>query len=245
MNKLLLVDDEPGVLLTLAANLELEGFEVVTAENAERALALLAGSTFDLILSDIRMPGLSGIELFRRARALRPDVPMILMTAFFIESQIREAVTEGVFAVLPKPTEIDHVVALVRRAQRRPFVLVVDDQEPHATSLAAALSTAGVRARAVFDGPSAVGAVRAGDVDVCVTDLVMPGMDGAQVVEEVRKLAPSVAIIVFSGHAVSEMMTRVASRGVFACLRKPLDPRDLVEMISKARTRAAAAKEGR
>jgi len=150
--RVLIVDDEPSVLLTLAANLELEGFEVATAESGEQALELVKKEEFDLVFSDIRMPGLSGIDLFRAIKKIRPEMPTILTTAFFYEAEIKEVVGEGVFAVLPKPAEIDDVVKLLHRARRRPWVLIVDDAQPHALSLAEALRASGVRARAVFSG---------------------------------------------------------------------------------------------
>ena len=66
MAKILLVDDERALRVTLAANLELDGMEVVEAESGERALELLRSAPFDLMLSDIRMGGMSGAELFRQ-----------------------------------------------------------------------------------------------------------------------------------------------------------------------------------
>src|SRR6185437_3367023 len=94
--RILIVDDERPILLTLAANLELDDFEVATAESGAAALELLARETFDLVLSDVRMPGMNGVELFRRIRQLRPDCPVVLMTGFAIEGLVYDAVAEGV-----------------------------------------------------------------------------------------------------------------------------------------------------
>src|SRR5262245_42654444 len=97
MTRVLLVDDEPGLLVTTAANLELEGLEVVTALNAAEALAALARERFDVVISDIRMPGMSGIDLYHEVQRRHPGLPMLLNTGFFDERQVAAALGEGVF----------------------------------------------------------------------------------------------------------------------------------------------------
>src|SRR5690349_8933993 len=121
--KILVVDDEQSMRMTVAANLELEGFEVMDAENAEKALALIKAQKFDLVLSDVRMPGMNGVELFRLVHQLQPELPVILMTAFALEGLVQEAMREGAFTLLPKPFEIEHLVAALSSAVRGPMVL--------------------------------------------------------------------------------------------------------------------------
>src|SRR5262245_49177517 len=121
--KILLVDDDESVRITLAANLELEGLEVVEAESASRGLALLQQQSFDLLLSDVRMPGMGGVELFLAVKRVAPDLPVLLMTGFTSEEAVTTAVSAGVFAVLIKPFDISHVVKTLQRALQRPVVL--------------------------------------------------------------------------------------------------------------------------
>ncbi|HUS67503.1 MAG TPA: response regulator, partial [Kofleriaceae bacterium] len=75
----LLVDDEEGLRTTLAANLELDGFDVVEAADGIEALAHARRRAFDLVVTDIRMPGMNGVDLFRAIRGLHPRVPVVLM----------------------------------------------------------------------------------------------------------------------------------------------------------------------
>jgi len=236
--KVLVVDDEAGLRMTIGANLELEGFEIVEAESGEQALELITAQPFDLVLSDIRMPGMNGVELFRKIRALRPDMPVVLMTAFALEGLVQDALREGAFAVLPKPFEIDHLVRALSSAARSPIVLVVDDLEQVAEATAAALTAMGVRAKAVFDGENAIAAARTGEVDVCVVDMIMPGLTGPEVIERIRALDPHIVFIAVSGHDVREMFRR-ASLSVESFLRKPVDPADLIHAIAKGRGRVA------
>jgi DNA-binding NtrC family response regulator len=236
--KILVVDDESSLLLTLVANLELEGFDVVEADSGEKALALMEGQKFDLVLSDIRMPGMNGVELFRRVRQKDPEMPVLLMTAFAFEGLVEEALTEGAFGVINKPFGIDHLVQALTIAAARPLVLVVDDERPVADSTAAALQACGIRAASAGSGQEALETVRKGEADICVVDMVMPGMDGVQVIQQIRALDPKVACIAVSGHDVPALFHRAASM-VFTFFKKPLSPQELARSIARARiTRA-------
>jgi DNA-binding NtrC family response regulator len=238
--RILLVDDEGSLRLTLAANLELEGFEVIEADSGERALELLQAGPFDAMLSDIRMPGISGAELFQRARQLHPDMPVLLMTAFALEEVVRGALRDGIFAVVPKPFDVEHVARVVLRAVRRPAVLLIDDREDEAQSMAEALRALGLRAEVAPNGTSALQQLRSSPIDVCVVDLVMPEMSGAVLVGKLRTAHPDVAAIVLSGYAVPDMMNRAAADGAFACLKKPILPQELAQVVAEARGRRAA-----
>ena len=233
--RVLLVDDEESLRITLAANLELEGFEVVEASSGEEALVMAQGRTFDIVLTDIRMPGMNGVELFRRLKTTHPQLPVVLMTAFATEELVDDGLRNGAFTLLSKPFDLDHAASVLARACKQPVVLVIDDEQPVAESAAAALVAVGLRACAVLDGRTALQRIASGDVDVCVVDLVMPGMDGAELVDRLKRLDASVAVIAVSGHSVPEMLGRVAAAGAFRCMQKPLAPAELVDTIARAR----------
>jgi DNA-binding NtrC family response regulator len=242
LQRILVVDDEASLLMTLVANLELEGFEVAEAKNAEQALAELRTREFDLVLSDIRMPGMSGVDLCRAIHKAKPELPVVLMTAFSVESVVRDAVNEGALLVLPKPFAIEQLVRILVSALRRPVVLVVDDVPEAAETMAAAFHAVGLPARSVYDGQSALEAFRAGDISVCVVDMVMPGLSGADVIERLRTLDPSVVVIAVSGHDVDELFRRISPM-TDTFLRKPVDPHQLLQAIASARLRRTAQEE--
>lgn len=233
--KILVVDDEDSLRVSLAANLELEGYEVVEAADGARAVDLVREQAFDLVITDVRMPGIDGVEAFRRMRRIRPDLVVVLMTAFSLERLLEEALDEGVYTVVTKPFAVDRVMGVVSRAVRRKVILVVDDKAEHAEAVAHAFCGVGLAAAAVNDGATAVGLVQRGCVDVCVIELVMPGMDGLRTCEEIRRIDPSIAIIAVSGHTVPEMMHRIMSLGGYACLRKPFAMGELLRATARAR----------
>jgi DNA-binding NtrC family response regulator len=233
--RILLVEDEESLRITLAANLELEGYEVTEARNGKEAIELLGAQRFDLVLSDIRMPQVTGIDLLLHAKQHYPGLPVVLMTAYAMEEQVRTAMSEGVFAVLRKPFDFSAAATAIVRALRQPVVLVVDDDATLATTLVESLRTAGVRAEAVASGEAAMLAVGSGRIDVCVADLVMPGISGIELVRHIQKVAPEITVIVFSGHNMREMIRQVSATGIFAFLSKPVDPEELIHTVAKAR----------
>jgi DNA-binding NtrC family response regulator len=234
MKRILVVDDESSLLMTLSANLELAGYEVLEAPDGATALALLEQKPVDLVLSDIRMPGMNGVELFHRIRELHPDMPVVLMTAFAVEDLVAEAIQDGAFTVLSKPFDIDQLVQMLAVAVRHPIVLVVDDVVQVAESTADALRASGLRAEAVFDGQAALEVVRKGTADVCVVDLVMPGMDGAELIDRIRAVAPGVVCIVVSGCDVPDLIRKAAAHAQ-RFLRKPVKAAELVDAVARAR----------
>lgn len=237
--RVLLVDDEEGIRLSLGANLELEGYTVLEAHSAEAALQILQQQPVDVVLTDICMPGMTGVELFQAVRKRGLDTPVVLMTGFAREELLGQALGEGAFAVLAKPFDVDDALRTLSNAVRGVMVLVVDDMSDVATTTAEALKATGLRARAVTSADEAIASVKAGDVDLCVVDLVMPGVSGAELAARLAVLDPPVTVIAVSGQDVPAMIREVAAAGMYAFLKKPFAIRELVLTIARARSENA------
>ncbi|MDH3271418.1 MAG: sigma-54 dependent transcriptional regulator [Gemmatimonadota bacterium] len=114
--KILLVDDETAILNTLEILFRGEGYDVAIADSGPKALAALEDEKPDIVLTDIRMPGATGLEVLAEARAVDPEIPVILMTAqASLQSAVR-AVNEGAYYYLQKPFANDELLAICRRA---------------------------------------------------------------------------------------------------------------------------------
>ena len=116
MSNLLIVDDELGMRQFLTHLFQREGHEVTVAERGREAMTVLRKEPVDLIISDVRMPDMSGIELLRSARELRPDVEVIMMTAFASVETAREAFLLGAYDFVQKPFDNDLLKEVVARA---------------------------------------------------------------------------------------------------------------------------------
>ena len=95
MSRILVIDDEDVIRGLVAEILESGGHDVTSAESAERALELLEESDFDLVVSDVIMPGLSGLELLEAVRASRASLPVVLVTGAGTYDTLSQALTRG------------------------------------------------------------------------------------------------------------------------------------------------------
>ncbi len=114
--RLLVLDDERRMVDIIAMVLRREGYEVATCTDARLALEMLAQEPFDLLITDLRMPGPDGLEVLRRTRAASPGLPVILMTAHASVSTAIAAMKEGAVDYVEKPFDNDELKSLVRRA---------------------------------------------------------------------------------------------------------------------------------
>jgi DNA-binding NtrC family response regulator len=103
VSRILVIDDEHVIRQLMREILELGGWETVGAETPERALALLDEEDISLVVSDIVMPGLSGLELLGVVRATYPDLPVVLVTGAGTDENVNEAVARGAHGVVIKP----------------------------------------------------------------------------------------------------------------------------------------------
>ncbi|HMK36226.1 MAG TPA: sigma-54 dependent transcriptional regulator [Desulfomonilaceae bacterium] len=115
MSTVLIVDDEKNYLVVLEDLMIDEGYEVMTASSAADALEIIAGVPVDTVLSDIKMPGMSGIELLDKINASDPDLPVILMTAFAEVDQAVNAMKKGALDHIQKPFDNNQVRRAVAR----------------------------------------------------------------------------------------------------------------------------------
>ncbi|HXO85915.1 MAG TPA: sigma-54 dependent transcriptional regulator [Gemmatimonadales bacterium] len=113
---ILVIDDEQGILDTLRILLKNEGFEVATAQGGKAGLEALKNSAPDIVLTDIRMPQVSGIEILAAVKEQDPETPVVLMTAQASLQSAIQAVNSGAFHYVQKPFSNDEIVALCRRA---------------------------------------------------------------------------------------------------------------------------------
>jgi CheY-like chemotaxis protein len=120
IRRALVVDDDRTLARTLADILELSGWNVTQANSGTEAVNVAARQPFDVVLMDVKMPGMDGVDAFKAMKATRPDIRVILMTAYAAEERLGEARREGVLRVLSKPVDVktllqSHLPPLDRR----------------------------------------------------------------------------------------------------------------------------------
>ena len=116
---LLVADDDPGLRESLERTLTREGYQVVLASDGRAALERVQAGGIDLIVTDLRMPGLTGLELLRAAKAILPDVDVILLTAFGTVEEAVKAMKDGAYDFLTKPFRREQLIKLIDKALER------------------------------------------------------------------------------------------------------------------------------
>ena len=113
---LLVADDDPGLRESLERTLTREGYHVVLASDGRAALERVQAGGVDLIVTDLKMPGLTGLELLRAAKAIMPDVDVILLTAFGTVEEAVKAMKDGAYDFLTKPFRREQLIKLIDKA---------------------------------------------------------------------------------------------------------------------------------
>jgi two-component system NtrC family response regulator len=116
METILIVDDEKNYTLILSAVLEEEGFETLTANSAAEAIGILQNSDVDLVLTDMKMPGMDGISLLEQIKARDPDIPVIVMTAHGTIDKAVEAMQKGAYTYILKPFDNERLILYANKA---------------------------------------------------------------------------------------------------------------------------------
>ncbi len=116
MAKILVVDDELSVRLVIQCLLNEKGYETAEASNGLAALKLLETTLFDLIITDLRMPDMDGMNFLREAKKLEASPPVIILTAYTSIETAMEAMKSGVFNYLSKPFKANDLLSAVKNA---------------------------------------------------------------------------------------------------------------------------------
>ncbi len=109
----LIVDDNKSLCRVLSYILNQKGYATTIASDGLEAIKLVEETSFDIILMDLRMPHMNGVEAFKEIKKLRPDAAVVMMTAYSVEELVQEALEEGAFGIVYKPLDTEKIVTLI------------------------------------------------------------------------------------------------------------------------------------
>ncbi|MEW5765205.1 MAG: response regulator [Acidobacteriota bacterium] len=118
--KILLADDERDFTETMRKILARRGYEVETAPDGAQALRVVLRGGVDVVLLDLKMPGLQGIDTLREIKRLAPEVPVVILTGHLLKSTEQEGLRLGAFAYLTKPCTLEEIVRTIEEARSGP-----------------------------------------------------------------------------------------------------------------------------
>lgn len=234
--KILVVDDNIDFCENITDILRLKGFKVAMAHDGYRAFEMVKDDNFDLVLMDVKMPRMNGVEAFRRLKNIRPEIPVIMMTAYTVENLMREALREGAYGAFYKPINMEVLLCSIEQAFRKgAFIMVVDDDRNLCTNLRDLLTEKGYRVKLAEDGKTAVQKVRENKLDIILLDMKLPEMNGLQTYLSIRELRPDVVVILITGlpGEMGDITKQALDKNALLCLEKPLDINNLLKLLEK------------
>jgi two-component system response regulator HydG len=239
--RVLVVDDEANMRRTLADILRNEGYEVTTAATGEEAVQRCSEAAYDIVLMDVRMPGIDGVEAFRRIRRHQEGVRVILMSAYGLEELKQAALDEGAIAFLTKPLDLDQAVRLISEVKDT-AILVVEDDERVSAPLQAELKQQGYRVTVTRSPHDALELVEQIRFDLIFVDVNLPAMNGLELYLAIKKITPTAVAIMITGMAeeFEALAQEAVRRNAYTLVRKPLDIDHVLALLSWVTGRRAS-----
>lgn len=236
---ILIVDDDAGFRRTLSQILNKKGYEVSEAENGFKAIELLKERAFGAILMDIKMPVMDGVQTYKKLKQIRPEISVIMMTAFTLDELIAEAVGEGVYAILRKPFDIDTAVKTIEEAKHGACLAVVDDDPEFCVTMKQALEKKGYKIKTCYSGKECLSLARDRSINIFFIDIKMPALNGLETYLELKKINPKAVAVMMTAYRqeTCEIVKQAVDSGSYCCLYKPFDMDRAIEIIDGIRNK--------
>jgi DNA-binding NtrC family response regulator len=234
----LVVDDDKAMVKTLSDILQLNGWQVRPAYSGETAVRAAVNEPFDVVLMDVKMPGLDGVDAFKAMKKARPGIRVILMTAYAAPDRVSEAERAGVVRVLSKPVNVPELFRLLARIlDTRSPVLIVDDDTVFLRTLSELLQVRGYAVATAKDLSHATRLMAERRPLAVLLHLRVADERVRETVEEVHSANPDAAIILYSGRpdAVTGVEHDVPSDWVYAYLQKPFAVDQVTDVLDEIR----------
>lgn len=244
--RILVVDDEEDTCANLRDILDDLGYQVDTASSGEAALTLVRNCPYDVALLDLRMPGMDGLELYRRIREIQAGTVALIVTAYASSETARSALEAGAWKVLSKPVQLEHLISLVDEAVESPLILIVDDDRDLCTNLWELLRARNCRVFLAHDVPDAETRLRQNQYHVVLIDMKLPAGSGAEVLNLVRGANPQARTVLITGwrSELEQSVERALSSGADAVCYKPFQVDELLKTVESLCSQHGASDAG-
>jgi two-component system, NtrC family, response regulator HydG len=234
-SKILIVDDNTNFCESVSEVLQLEGYETAGVHDGFNAIKAVQQDSFDLVIMDIKIPKMDGVDTFRKLKDISSKIPVIMMTAYAVEDRIRLALREGAFGIFKKPIEFKRLLCSIKKALfDGALIMIADDDEKLCSNLLDTLVKKGYRGEVANDGETAVKMARENKFEIILLDMKLPEMNGLETYLSIRDIRPDVEVII-TGYKeeMGDLIEQALERNVYAYLQKPLNMDLLLEVIHK------------
>jgi len=228
------VDDDRRMSRTLADIFQVKGYGVDTAHSEKEAMEKIEDSQFDCVLSDIKMPEMSGVELHHAIKKKNPDLPVVLMTAYSNDRLVKEGLEDGVISVLPKPLDINTILGFLSSLRKEHSVVIVDDDPNFCKTLGDILTERDFSVTR-HTNPNELLEVLDKKTHMVLLDMKLGKTSGLDVLKKIREKHLLMPVILVTGYReeMAESIEKAISIGAHTCLYKPLQIEELLKTITE------------
>lgn len=233
--RLLIVDDEPDTCANLSDIFSDLGYQVDVAYDGPAAVKLVRQNVYDVALLDLKMPGMSGLDVYREIRRISAGTVAIIVTAYASSDTAKSVLQAGAWRIVPKPISFAELQSQVDAALNQPLVLLVDDDHDLCDSLWDLFREQDYRVCMAHDVKSAQDRLHQRKYQVVLIDMKLPGSDGAEVLRMVQGENPHARTLLITGYAgeMQDLVRRALESGANAVCYKPFDVDQLLKTVKQ------------
>jgi len=234
--RILIVDDDEMIVRTAVDILTVKGHQAEGAFSGSAALEKVEQTHFDCVMTDIKMPGMNGVEFFKAVKATQPDLPVVLMTAYAADSLVKEGSEEGVIATLTKPFDINVLLSFLSSLRKEHSMVIVDDDPLFCKTLGDVLRVRHFKVTTVTDASSVMEALSP-DGQVVLLDMKLNHVSGLDVLKQIRDKFPRLPVILVTGYGkeMTSLIEAALEINAYACLYKPFEIEELLQLLTEVR----------
>jgi DNA-binding NtrC family response regulator len=230
--RILIVDDDCRMAKILKDIITVKGYETDVAHSGPEALEKVEGSHFDCVLTDIKMPEMNGVDLYKVIRKAQPDIPVVLMTAYSADKLVEDGLEQGAIAALTKPLDIETLLNFFSMLRKERSIVIVDDDPNFCETLGDILQARGFTVIQITDPCDVVGKIRE-NIHVLLLDMKLNGINGLDLLKEIRKHYPHLPVILVTGYweEMGSVVEKAMNINAYTCLYKPLQIDRLIQVL--------------
>ncbi|MFH1124032.1 MAG: response regulator [Pseudomonadota bacterium] len=239
---ILSVDDDLEFCQNAADIFEMKGYEVAIASDGFKALELVKQIGFDLVLMDIMMPLMDGVETLKKIKEIAPGMPVIMVSAYGVEDLVKEALREEAFGFLRKPVDFEKLYILIERAtDKRPLILVADDDKDFCANIKDILSDKGYQIEVAYDGNMAIQKAGENKFDIILLDMKLPPLNGLKAYRAIREIRLNVVVILITAYPqeMGDLTQKALQESAYVCLEKPVNMDELILLFDRIKEQKA------
>ncbi len=229
----LIVDDDVDLGDSLLDILEAKGYDVTYVSSGNKAISKIEEKKYDVIFMDIRMPGMNGVETFRRVKELSPLSSVVMITAYAEDDLVDQAREEGSLQILSKPLDINKIIGFLKKQELLKTIFIVDDDYEFCSSLEDAISLHGYDVTVVHGAQEAIDTFKNNEYGIVLLDIKLNGRNGLEVAESIEEKGYKCLVVMMSAYKkeFQDLLDKTDIKNSF--IEKPFEIGTLVKLLTE------------